>query len=333
MDPYIMPSSDAQFDRNNDLTYHQMAAQNTECKIADNWSGHRAWAPSQFGTFPSGLSVSGSDLDTINSHSPKSYFSDGLSNTFSPGLTADQVSPYSGWNRPSPSLMPLEELSPVSKSSRPRFELAEAYAATNSTNLGFTGLPSNGFDFAIQPGPSDGVSHRLDMTAASFGSTKQNESDISYSPRSIPSTSSWYYPGYSDGLSVSPVSRSAQQENDAPADSGTGSLSMAEVNQKECPSAPRHGSRPDGYPQINFRNPFQAAQGANTQAQRKHNDEILMQGKRDGLTYKEIRQKMEGESPAESTLRGRFRALTKARKDRVRKPIWTKLDVSQPLTI
>jgi hypothetical protein len=56
-------------------------------------------------------------------------------------------------------------------------------------------------------------------------------------------------------------------------------------------------------------------------------DRILLEGKRRGLTYKEIKKKMHT-NVAESTLRGRYRSLTKARKDRVRKPIWTDNDVS-----
>lgn len=56
-------------------------------------------------------------------------------------------------------------------------------------------------------------------------------------------------------------------------------------------------------------------------------DQILLDGKRSGLTYKEIRKRMPSKI-AESTLRGRYRSLTKARKDRVRKPVWTKNDVS-----
>ncbi|PSN63206.1 hypothetical protein BS50DRAFT_591389 [Corynespora cassiicola Philippines] len=62
------------------------------------------------------------------------------------------------------------------------------------------------------------------------------------------------------------------------------------------------------------------------QAQRKEEDEVLLKGKAEGLTYKEIRKRLK--TPvAESTLRGRFRSLTKARKDRVRKPVWTSIDV------
>ncbi|OCK92355.1 uncharacterized protein K441DRAFT_614568, partial [Cenococcum geophilum 1.58] len=50
------------------------------------------------------------------------------------------------------------------------------------------------------------------------------------------------------------------------------------------------------------------------------------------MSYKEIRQKG-GLQAAESTLRGRFRALTKARKDRVRKPVWTERDVSSGIKL
>jgi hypothetical protein len=47
------------------------------------------------------------------------------------------------------------------------------------------------------------------------------------------------------------------------------------------------------------------------------------------MTYKEIRRKG-GFIEAESTLRGRFRTLTKHRDARVRKPEWTENDVSLP---
>lgn len=63
-----------------------------------------------------------------------------------------------------------------------------------------------------------------------------------------------------------------------------------------------------------------------THAQRKKEDQILLEGKRAGLTYKEIKKHMHSKV-AESTLRGRYRSLTKARKDRVRKPVWNANDV------
>ena len=67
--------------------------------------------------------------------------------------------------------------------------------------------------------------------------------------------------------------------------------------------------------------------GSEEQRQRKRQDDILRQGKNDGLTYKEIRALI-GTDIAESTLRGRWRSLSKLKRDRVRKPVWTHNDVS-----
>ncbi|KAL5425263.1 hypothetical protein PMIN05_011999 [Paraphaeosphaeria minitans] len=68
------------------------------------------------------------------------------------------------------------------------------------------------------------------------------------------------------------------------------------------------------------------------QAQREVENGILIQCKAAGLTYKEIRARIIGRfggEIAESTLRGRHRAMTKQKKDRVRKPTWMPKDVSQ----
>lgn len=54
---------------------------------------------------------------------------------------------------------------------------------------------------------------------------------------------------------------------------------------------------------------------------------LLIEWKRAGLSYKDIK-RMGGFKEAESTLRGRFRTLTKAKEHRVRKPKWLKRDVS-----
>ncbi len=55
-------------------------------------------------------------------------------------------------------------------------------------------------------------------------------------------------------------------------------------------------------------------------------------GKRLGLTYKDIRKKL-GTQVAESTLRGRYRSLTKKKEDRRRKPEWQLVDVSAPIVL
>lgn len=56
-------------------------------------------------------------------------------------------------------------------------------------------------------------------------------------------------------------------------------------------------------------------------------DEFLVRSKQAGMSYKEIRRKGKF-TEAESTLRGRFRTLTKRKADRVRKPEWNDNDVS-----
>jgi hypothetical protein len=62
-------------------------------------------------------------------------------------------------------------------------------------------------------------------------------------------------------------------------------------------------------------------------------DEFLLKSKAKGMTYKEIRRKGNF-SEAESTLRGRYRTLTKPKDLRVRKPEWSENDVSPlPLSL
>jgi hypothetical protein len=70
-----------------------------------------------------------------------------------------------------------------------------------------------------------------------------------------------------------------------------------------------------------------SARSANGPTRRHKDDEVLLEGKKQGLTYKAIREQL-GNTVAESTLRGRYRALTKVKDKRVRKPVWKEKDVS-----
>jgi hypothetical protein len=56
-------------------------------------------------------------------------------------------------------------------------------------------------------------------------------------------------------------------------------------------------------------------------------DAFLIDCKRRGLSYKDIK-RVGGFKEAESTLRGRYRTLTKSKDQRVRKPRWLEKDVS-----
>ncbi|KAL1838457.1 hypothetical protein VTJ49DRAFT_2654 [Mycothermus thermophilus] len=69
-----------------------------------------------------------------------------------------------------------------------------------------------------------------------------------------------------------------------------------------------------------------AAIAAGGLTDRMSKDQFLIHHKQMGLTYKEIR-RMGGFTEAESTLRGRYRTLTKSREARVRKPEWSEKDL------
>jgi len=60
---------------------------------------------------------------------------------------------------------------------------------------------------------------------------------------------------------------------------------------------------------------------------RAEEDRKILEGKGEGLSYREIKKKY-ALGGAVSTLRGRYRALTKSREERIRKPWWTQHDVS-----
>ncbi|QIW96832.1 hypothetical protein AMS68_002350 [Peltaster fructicola] len=61
-------------------------------------------------------------------------------------------------------------------------------------------------------------------------------------------------------------------------------------------------------------------------SERTRKDEYLLSMRERGLSYKEIKRRGKYRE-AESTLRGRVRVLTKAKEERVRKPVWTRNDV------
>lgn len=65
---------------------------------------------------------------------------------------------------------------------------------------------------------------------------------------------------------------------------------------------------------------------SSTSVSRKAQDDFLLRAREGGMSYKEIRRRGNF-SEAESTLRGRLRALKKKPSERVRKPEWTQKDV------
>ena len=95
---------------------------------------------------------------------------------------------------------------------------------------------------------------------------------------------------------------------------------------------PRFDVPNDTAPSKNSSQPLQEeSYGTNNKACAKSRnrlrDEFLVRSKLAGMSYKEIRTKGNF-TEAESTLRGRFRTLTKRKEQRVRKPQWQERDVS-----
>lgn len=74
--------------------------------------------------------------------------------------------------------------------------------------------------------------------------------------------------------------------------------------------------------------PDRVSKGGRFGSRNTSKDEYLVRAKRQGMSYKQIKQ-AGGFEEAESTLRGRYRALTKEPGARVRKPHWTEGDVSR----
>ena len=139
-----------------------------------------------------------------------------------------------------------------------------------------------------------------------------------------PGTTSWCPPGY-----VVPQISAAQDFHDQQTvfDSRPnstmdplGQLSMQQVQWSDKSNVPT---------QSHFQSRFMTPLNDGEKAQRKKDDELLLQMKRDGRTYRDIRKAL-GRKVAESTLRGRYRSLTKPRRERVRSPKWTGADVSRP---
>ena len=294
IEPYIMSGSASQFHQNNELVYNAMAAQNTTVKEFGPYGGSSSWIASKFNRLPGGV-----DVDAGTSASPKSYLSDDLEDTYSPGSLPDQTSPVPNWN------------------SYPQSAQAGPYHALKTespTDVGFNGLP------------------RMDAMPAAFVRTpfqhdQQSSSTYSYVYDGSGADDPWCDTNYPHGPSMSTfAARNAESYNVHSASNTSASSAQDDNSIQSHQTVPSATLPIHNQPQIRFQ---MSTSAANLQAQRAYNDNLLIEGKKNGLTYKDIRKKWKGVPPKESTMRGRHRSLTKARKDRVRKPVWTSNDVSR----
>ncbi|KAI1771321.1 hypothetical protein F4818DRAFT_445344 [Hypoxylon cercidicola] len=115
--------------------------------------------------------------------------------------------------------------------------------------------------------------------------------------------------------------------------SSTRDKSPIPPQQPASPHTPPHKSRVAQLKREDQDDTPQAAEGSSAPSRgpklaegRAAKDEFLVKSKLAGMTYKEIRRKGNF-TEAESTLRGRFRTLTKDKEARVRKPEWQDNDI------
>ncbi|CAG5178055.1 uncharacterized protein ALTATR162_LOCUS8512 [Alternaria atra] len=313
---YILPNSESQFRQNHGLVYNSTpAALNTFEKSCVG--GPTTWPSYGLNGLPCGVAIDGSVQDASMSPSPKSYVSDEFGNTYGPGSMLDQASPTGNWNG-------YPAATPNAALSSPPYTLF--HAQKMDSDVGLSRLPRTNASMGMTTIPSNGSGRQDPVLIAPFDDDQQSGSEYSHSQNSSARHSPWYHVNYSYDVSNIPY-RPRDVETCSKLSSDTSFPSTSGAHSTQYLSAPWNDSRPSVHPQSHVQDRFRMSRSAGAQAQREHNDQVLIEGKKRGETYKEIKLRMIGEKPAESTLRGRYRSLTKARKDRVRKPIWTKIDL------
>ncbi|KAF2709546.1 hypothetical protein K504DRAFT_455253 [Pleomassaria siparia CBS 279.74] len=314
MDPAIMPHSAQSFLQNGNLMYTGIVDENMFDKGDHGYNGGHPWRLSDTNglPYPSTL-FDGSDVDTMTA-SPKSVFSEASDrrNSFTSEAVVDYPSPGGSWVDTGVSSFQAFQsvpqqiassgiLCPIPQASKP---------SGHFDSLDVSGLQLADYGVTF-PRPMTPVRR----TEGQF----QSRSDPSYAPNTS-IEAHWY------ALS-SPIFPSALQEN---SDCG-----FPRGSQSSVPMYPTPPRQEDDRIYAEERMHLAATAGKENnaylsnmaeQAQRDEEDKILLEGKAGGLTYKEIRKKMQTRV-AESTLRGRYRSLTKDRKNRVRKPVWTEKDL------
>ncbi|KAF1975563.1 hypothetical protein BU23DRAFT_76560 [Bimuria novae-zelandiae CBS 107.79] len=266
-----------------------------------------------------GGATEGSDMNAgASSSSPRSsYFSEpsDCDTTFSPRPTLGEMNANSTWAGNVPA-SPVQIKQSSSQENSPRFppsitypsnaDMGAVMAFHSATygNRAFVQQSRNG-SFGLQIGQlsfpwtgSMGQNENLGMTAWNHSA---------YPPPQRPTPQGYYAQNFAVPF--------LQHTTDAESTIRAGTTAQTiEQGREAQPNLDRQVVQSSGRP-------------ADEQRQRERENEILKSGKAAGLTYKEIKLQIGPEAPAESTLRGRWRAMSKQRKDRVRKPVWKSQDV------
>lgn len=324
-DPLMLLAENAHFSRNGDLMYSQFAAHDMVVKDSYVYPEASYLTPGTNGT-PQGLYRTGSKQNMSVSLSPGSYFSTPREpEPLSPCSLPEQALQGLDWSHYSTPCPTMRRSSPQSAPSGYSITSAPTSRGVFSGENRFLAQTHKVCNDMLMPSASAVYVEGEDYGLPSPDGSGYNGSGYTHPEHVTAHVSPQYLPSYSAqqpdlSLSVSNVPHPSSYLDQSSVASNTNNsqvvYSCGVVASME-----------------NQENQDQSSRVTDTEAQKRLNDRILIQGKTDGLTYKEIRRKLVGEKPAESTLRGRYRSLTKARKDRVRKPVWSAVDVSIPRTL
>ncbi|KAE8831729.1 hypothetical protein HRS9139_05971 [Pyrenophora teres f. teres] len=336
--PYIVsdPGSAAQFHQNQELMYNNMASQNVAVK------SFAPWVP----TTPNGLS-SGVDINVVASVSPTSYLSDDFEDTYSPGSLPDQTSPVTNWSGYSQSVQTgscyaLKMESPTDDGfsghmiPMARVPTQYQHGPQSSSVYSYTHDGTSGYASWFRPNyphglpmPDSGARNADSYNVHSTSNTSASSTQDDQSVQSHQATSYMTLPAQNQPQVYPQVPFSAAGVQ------ATSYKILPARNQQQVQSqvpsnaaglrATSHATLPtQNQPEANSQVPTNAA--ALQLENRVHNDKLLIEGKKKGLTYNQISKQWLGPPPEMSTLRGRHRALTKPKNQRVRKPAWTQND-------
>ncbi|KAI8938016.1 hypothetical protein NX059_005689 [Plenodomus lindquistii] len=311
------------FHQNGNLMYNPAALPCGNTQHHSSYGGQLNWTASALRGGIAGTGASGSNFDSIDSPSPRSYLSERAEASISTDSLPSQASSHGDWSSPSSSL-PIKISSPQFPQSFSRSSLKPAQNNGFRRRVDAFGSGGDERSTEILPSTSE-AGHSAHAPNTAFDDGHQYSPDGSLTSADS-SNSSWYGQRYimpsQAGASVvqqSATAYGAQSEGNASAYSASSSPFSSYISTSGSSSQSVHRSHSE------YQARFQVPP---TDDLRQRNDDLLIKGKLEGLTYRDIRKKMLGDKPAESTLRGRYRALTKPRKDRVRKPVWHRRDVS-----
>jgi hypothetical protein len=315
-EPLIMSETGQSMFANGKLWYSHDARQNNLGKTVMDFDGPLSWDWTETNHLHRSNMVPDPEANILLS--PVSPYSD-AKHTYSPGPDGDQLTPTRG--------LAGFTMSPPSMkiSTSPGF-----IPSIPQSKIIFPQQPESvpiqsGFVPGMAPARAFHVGNTVESArhATQYGSKNSHEHSQSSSPGMTP----WYPPGYTGEkpalLRGSPNQPLATPRLDCHPNSFLESNNRS-LQQRQAQWSDRSAGVPA---QDYFQSRFMAPSTADADAQRKADDETLLQMKQDGCTYKEIRKALH-RKVAESTLRGRYRSLTKPRKERVRRPEWTQIDVS-----